>query len=97
MTFKSLDEAITALKENKPGSERELDAFEYILLNGPPELKEMLHKMAQEACPVKPSGFDKDGNPYYALDDIAQGLGASREEILKNKRAFKHMIPVGEC
>ena len=97
MTFKSLEEAMVAFKENKPGSKRELDAFEYILLNAPKDVTDRLHEIAQEVCPVKPACFDKDGNPLYALDDIAEALDLSREEILKNERTFKYMIPVGEC
>lgn len=61
------------------------EAVEWLMLYGPPEMREMLgeasnYATSREFPTLKPSGFTEDGRPVYAVAEIASMLGLTEEE-----------------
>ncbi len=62
------------------------EAVEWLLLYGPPEIREMLnqasgHAMRREFPELVPEGYTDEGEPVYALDKLAASLGITEEEV----------------
>jgi hypothetical protein len=64
------------------------EAVEWLLLYGPPEIKELLQQASGHATKgsfpnLTPLGFTPDGEPCYSLADLAKSLNISEEEAAK--------------
>ena len=75
------------------------EAVEWLLLYGPPEIKEMLqeasaHATAESFPDLKPLAYDQDGTPYYSVPELADALGLSEEEAqsIIEKKEEKHGV-----
>jgi hypothetical protein len=63
------------------------EAVAWLLLHGPPELKEVLCQASGHATcncfpDLQPAGFNTDGEVCYDIDSLAQALGLPEEEIV---------------
>lgn len=61
------------------------EAVEWLLLYGPPEIRDMLNEASNYATSrefpaLRPSGFTKDGRPVYSVAEVARALGITEEE-----------------
>jgi len=61
------------------------EAVEWLLLYGPPEIREMLsqasgHAMSKSFPELQPQRYAPDGSPCYEIADLARSLGISEEE-----------------
>jgi len=61
------------------------DAVKWLLLYGPPPLREMLEQAASVATAayfpdLVPTGFNDQGQPCYDVEDLARALRMSSEE-----------------
>ena len=61
------------------------EAVEWLLLYGPPRVRELLqqasgHAMKENFPELTPTGFTADGEPCYNVADLAKSLHISEEE-----------------
>ncbi len=61
------------------------EAVEWLMLYGPPEIKELLSQASSIATSsefpaLQPCGYNEDGSPLYDLDELAENLGISGDE-----------------
>lgn len=64
--------------------------FGELIIHAPPEHKRIIDEVAKEMklMPDRPHGYDDDGNPLYSLEQIAESLGVSPEDIDGSIREF---------
>ncbi len=80
-------------------SELWAEAVEWLLIYGPEEVKELLnaasgHALQQSFPGVHAVGFDRNGNPCYSVEQLAEALDITEEEaeqIIRDKEK-KHGI-----
>ena len=88
MDFKqqwNTDMALAIMANEIIDSDTWAEAVEWLLLYGPPEIKEVITEASQMAAhahfpDLKPTGLSEDGSPLYDVDDLAAALGISSEE-----------------
>ena len=79
------------------------EAVEWLLLYGPPEIKERLteassYATGKEFPELKPQGFAGDGELVYSVGEVAQALGISEEEAAEiitekqQKHGIQHLL-----
>ena len=96
MKFKQLwdlESAMQILTYEQAEPEVWAEAVEWLMLYGPPEMREMLIQASQMATAsafpgLKPSHYTEDGEPVYSVSELAIHLNISEEEaqsILKKK------------
>ncbi|WP_028582731.1 hypothetical protein [Desulfogranum japonicum] len=61
------------------------EAVEWLLIYGPPEIREMLtsasgHATKQSFPDLQPVGYDAEGSPCYTVHELAQALDITEEE-----------------
>lgn len=76
------------------------DAVEWLLVHGPPEIREMLKKASgyatsKEFPELEPEGFTEKGEPVYSVAKIAAALHISEEEAaeLIAEKERRHGVP----
>jgi hypothetical protein len=98
----TLEMAMAVLENKTTDSKTWSEAVEWLLLYGPPEIRQLLGQAshtATSACypDLKPTGYTPDGEPCYHIDDIADSLGISREEAIQKMieleeiHGFRHL------
>jgi hypothetical protein len=96
MEFKALWDVESAMQVvADPGAESKLwaEAVEWLILHGPPEIKQMLLEASSAATAgsfpeLEPSYITKGGKPCYRVSDLAENLGITEtavREILVEK------------
>ncbi len=80
--------AMTVLENKTVDSKLWAEAVEWLLLYGPPRIKEILSQASsmatQEHFPeLKPTGYSPDGQPCYDVRKLAEFLGLTPEDIMK--------------
>lgn len=93
-------EMAMAVLENKTvDSKTWADAVEWLLLYGPPEIKEILGQassIATGSCfpELRQTGYTPDGQPCYDMKEVARSLGISKEEALEQmaEKESKHGV-----
>lgn len=96
----TLETAMKILQHQTVDSKTWAEAVEWLLIYGPPDIKEMLglassHATTESFPELQPKGYDADGRPCYSLSDLASSLQISEEEaarLLAEKEA-KHDQP----
>jgi hypothetical protein len=102
MNFKdqwNLETALKILQHQTVESQLWAEAVEWLMLYGPPEIKEILLKASGIATEtffpeLKPTSYSADGEPYYDVAAIAKALGISEEEaheIIRRKEIAHQM------
>lgn len=81
----TLESAMEILQHPTVDSKIWAEAVEWLMLYGPPEVKEMLkaasnYATSKEFPDLKPQGFDENGDPVYSVSEIAEALKISEEE-----------------
>ena len=81
----TLDAAMDILQHPTVDSAIWAEAVEWLLLYGPPEIRELLQLASGHATnasfpELKPQRFAPDGSPCYDIADLARALGISEEE-----------------
>jgi hypothetical protein len=87
-TFKqewTLESAMEILQHPTVDSKIWAEAVEWLLLYGPPEIREVLQQASGQATQasfpeLRPQRYGPDGSPCYEIADLAQVLGISEEE-----------------
>ncbi len=84
----NLEMALAVLENQTVDSKLWAEAVEWLLLYGPPQIKELVTQASgmatQEHFPeLKATSYTPDGQPCYDIQAIADALGLSREEVLK--------------
>lgn len=90
MEFKSLwdlESAMQVLTHDTVDSKLWADAVEWLIANGPPEIKELLLEASnlatQKSFPeLTPSHFDFDGKPVYNVQELAKSLSITESEVM---------------
>ncbi|MEE4135053.1 MAG: hypothetical protein V2I32_03170 [Desulforhopalus sp.] len=96
MEFKDLwdlESAMQVLAHDQADSRLWAEAVEWLILNGPPEVRRLLLEASNTAIhaafpDLKPHHYTPDGRPIYSVDDLAKALGISTSEarrILRDK------------
>lgn len=102
-----LEMAMAVLENKTVDSKTWAEAVEWLLLYGPPNIKELLGKASDTATEeyfpdLKPSGYSPDGEPVYDLQDIADSLGITKEEAAEKlaekeiKQGVRHLFDESE-
>ncbi len=89
MEFKDLwdlESAMKVLSHDTVDSKLWAEAVEWLIINGPPEIKELLlsasNSAMQSSFPgLEPSSFTIDGRPCYNIRSLADSLGVSADEV----------------
>jgi len=75
------------------------EAVEWLLLYGPPEIKQMLQQASgyatsKEFPDLKAERFTGDGEPVYSIADVARALGISEQEAAQviSEKQQKHGV-----
>lgn len=81
----SLEVALEILQHPTVDSRLWAEAVEWLLIYGPPEIREVLQQASghatQSSFPgLKIQGYAPDGSPCYDIGELAQSLGISEEE-----------------
>ena len=103
MDFKDqwdLETALKILQHKTVDSQLWAEAAEWLLLYGPPEISNMLLNASGQATrhcfpQLHELGQTSDGTPLYDLEEIAQSIGLTKEEVkkvLSGKEAL-HKMP----
>lgn len=84
----TLEMALAVMENTTVDSKTWSEAVEWLLLYGPPHIRELLTQassMATDACfpDLKPAGVSPDGQPCYDIDAMAATLGITREEAVR--------------
>ena len=84
----NLEMALTVLTSETVGSETWAEAAKWIMLYGPPELRDVMRQASSSATKscfleLEPERYTEDGEPCYDIEKIAEALGGSKEEALK--------------
>jgi len=77
--------AMKVLQHPTVDSDLWAEAVEWLLIYGPPEVKELLSQASGYATgasypELEPLGYDHQGNPCYSVAQLAEALGISEEE-----------------
>ena len=77
--------AMAVLENPDVSSELWAEAAEWLLLYGPPHIKELLQQaseIASQSCfpDLAPTSYSPDGQPLYEISHLAKALGISEEE-----------------
>lgn len=91
MEFESiwdLESAMKVLKSETVESELWAEAVEWLILYGPPEIKQMLLDASASATELsfpglKPSHITADGEAVYDIESLAKSLGIEEDEVKK--------------
>lgn len=102
MNFKdqwNLETALKILQHQTVDSELWAEAVEWLMLFGPPEVKQLLLKASGIATEtyfpeLKPSYYSAEGEPYFDVAAIAQSLGIDEEEAREiiRKKEIEHQM-----
>ncbi len=82
-------EMAMAVLENKTvDSKLWAEAVEWLLLYGPPQIREILSQASSLATrehfpELQPTGYSPDGQPCYDVRVLAESLGLSQEDIME--------------
>ncbi|MCB2180624.1 MAG: hypothetical protein KQH63_01190 [Desulfobulbaceae bacterium] len=94
-----LEMAMAVLENKTVDSKTWADAVEWLLLYGPPEIKEILGQassIATNSCfpEIRQTGYTPDGQPCYDIESIADSLGVSKEEAIEkiNQKEMTHGV-----
>ncbi|MCK5196505.1 MAG: hypothetical protein KAQ71_22020 [Desulfobulbaceae bacterium] len=102
-----LEMAMAVLENKTVDSKTWAEAVEWLLLYGPPHIKELLGQASSTATDeyfpeLKPTGYTDDGKPLYDLQTIADSLGITREEAEQKlaekelKQGVRHLFDESE-
>ena len=93
--------ALEVLKSETVHSAFWLEAVQWLVLYGPAHLKGLIEQASNSAfhdCfpDLKPAGFTPDGQPCYAVQDVAVALGQSEDEVVARMKFFEqtHSIQI---
>ena len=75
----TVESALKILQHPTVESKIWAEAVEWLMLYGPPEIKEMLstassYATSKEFPDLKPEGFTEDGDPVYSVSQVAKAL-----------------------
>ncbi|MGL1931583.1 MAG: hypothetical protein OCC45_07455 [Desulfotalea sp.] len=84
----NIESAMKVLEDNNADAKIWAEAVEWLIIYGPPEIKDMLleasgHAASQSFPQLKPSHYSADGSPCYDLKALAEELKITEEEIRK--------------
>ncbi|MBC8318641.1 MAG: hypothetical protein H8E41_12120 [Desulfobulbaceae bacterium] len=110
MNFKKewdLEMALAVLENKTVDSKIWAEAVEWLLLYGPPHIKELLGQASSMATgeyfpELQPTGYTDDGEPLYNLQTIAESLGITQEEAAQKlaekeiKQGVRHLFDESE-
>ena len=91
MEFKDLwdlESAMQVLAHDTVDSKLWADAVEWLIQNGPPEVKKLLLEASAFATKnsfpeLTPSHYDADGHPCYNVAELAKSLKITEDEVKK--------------
>ena len=88
----TLESALEILQHPTVDSTIWAEAVEWLLLYGPPEVKEQLiqasgHATSKSFPELRPQRFAPDGSPCYDIAELARSLDISEEEARKQLAA----------
>lgn len=102
MNFKdqwNLETALKILQHQTVDSQLWAEAVEWLMLYGPPEIKELLLKASGIATEthfpeLKPTSYGTDGEPYYDVAAIARALGINEDEAQEiiRRKEIEHQM-----
>jgi len=95
-----LESAMQVLSHDTVDSKLWAQAVEWLLLNGPPEIRRLLLNASTTATSssfpgLKPSHFTPDGQPCYDIGELAGSLGineAEAKQILEKKQKQHQLL-----
>jgi hypothetical protein len=81
----TLETAMEILQHPTVDSKIWAEAVEWLMLYGPPEVREMLktasnYATSKEFPELKPQGYDENGDPVYSVSEVAKALQISEDE-----------------
>ena len=93
----TVESAMEILKHPTVDSKIWAEAVEWLMLYGPPEIREMLKAASgyatnEEFPDLTPQGFNEKGELVYSVEEVARALNISAEEAAEiiTKKQQKH-------
>jgi len=95
-----LESAMKVLSHDTVDSKLWAEAVEWLIFNGPPEIRQLLIDASRTATTssfpdLKPTHFTPDGQPCYDVGELAKSLGIGEDEakdILKRKEKEHQLL-----
>ena len=86
--------ALDVLKNKNVNAKLWSEAAKWIMLYGPPELREIMQQASsvatKECFPgLEPERYTGEGEPCYDIDRIAEALGITRQEAMEKLAAME--------
>ena len=83
----NLEMALQVMQNQTVDSKTWADAVKWLLLYGPPEIREMISQASSMATEnffpeLTPIGYTDEGQPLYDVQALAKSLGISEEEAM---------------
>nr|WP_321468728.1 hypothetical protein [uncultured Desulfobulbus sp.] len=98
----TLEAAMEILQHPTVDSKIWAEAVEWLMIYGPPEIRELLQQASGHATEksfpgLKPQGYAPDGTPCYDIGELAHALDISEEQARQKVEAMeaKHGIRHG--
>lgn len=98
----TLESALEILQHPTVDSKIWAEAVEWLMIYGPPEIRELLQQASGHATrenfpELKPQRYAPDGTPCYDIAELARALGISEEEAQEKLQEMeaKHGIRYG--
>lgn len=87
--------AMAVLENKTVDAELWAEAVEWLMLYGPPEIKDILSQASslatsKEFPELTPIGYNADGSPLYDINQLAESLGISVEDAAKRLQEKEH-------
>ncbi|HIJ79157.1 MAG: hypothetical protein OEY01_09090 [Desulfobulbaceae bacterium] len=103
-----LEMALQVMQHQTVDSKTWADAVKWLLLYGPPAIKEMISQASSMATEnffpeLTPIGYNDEGEPLYDIQALAKSLGISEEEAmekiaeLEKKYGIKNIFGEGQA
>jgi hypothetical protein len=86
--------ALEVLQSETVDSQVWSEAVKWLLLFGPPEIREMIEQASSQATSsffpeLTPVGYGEEGQPMYDIGELARSLGMDEEEALTRMRELE--------
>ena len=83
-----VDMAMAVMQDPHADAKIWTDAVCWLLLNGPPEVRQLIQQASSTATSehfpdLQPTGYTDDGEPVYDIKKLARTLGLTEDEVGK--------------
>lgn len=92
--FRAIMNKLRSLHASQDRSPEAMELFQQALIYGPPEFRaQYREKLAEFGMMPKSTHVDENGEPVFTIEDVAERLGVSVEDVKKQLKKAKAETP----